>query len=192
MTKKQNDIFEAGKRLFYKYGIKKVTIEEICEEANASKMTFYKYFPNKVELAKTVIDDFYSSALEGYENMMQSNIPVEKKVRKTFELKLENASKLDIEFVTDLYKYPDETIQEHLEAWRQKNLNTTEKWFIEIQQNGQVMKELTFPAFLLYANAIQDFAFKDETMKLFGTTRELARIITRLFMHGIAGDKNKA
>ena len=192
MTKKQNDIFEAGKRLFYKYGIKKVTIEEICEEANASKMTFYKYFPNKVELAKTVIDDFYSSALEGYENMMQSDIPVEEKVRKTFELKLENASKLDIEFVADFYKYPDETIQEHLEAWRRKNLNTTEKWFIEMQQNGQIMKELTFPAFLLYTNAIQDFAFKDETMKLFGTTRELARIITRLFMHGIAGDKNKA
>lgn len=89
MTKKQNDIFEAGKRLFYKYGIKKVTIEEICEEANASKMTFYKYFPNKVELAKTVIDDYYSSALERYENMMQSDIPVEEKVRKTFELKLE-------------------------------------------------------------------------------------------------------
>ncbi len=192
MTKKQNDIFEAGKRLFYKYGIKKVTIEEICEEANASKMTFYKYFPNKVELAKTVIDDFYSSALEGYENMMQSDIPVEEKVRKTFQLKLENASKLDIEFVADLYKYPDKTIQEHLEAWRQKNLNTTEKWFIEMQQNGQIMKELTFPAFLLYANAIQDFAFNDETMKLFGTMRELARIITRLFMHGIAEDKSKA
>jgi AcrR family transcriptional regulator len=192
MTKKQNDIFEAGKRLFYKYGIKKVTIEEICEEANASKMTFYKYFPNKVELAKTVIDDYYSSALERYENMMQSDIPVEEKVRKTFELKLENAAKLDIEFVADLYKYPDKTIQEHLEAWRQKNLNTTEKWFIEMRQNRQIMKELTFPAFLLYANAIQDFAFNDETMKLFGTTRELARIITRLFMHGIAGEKNKA
>lgn len=192
MTKKQNDIFEAGKRLFYKYGIKKVTIEEICEEANASKMTFYKYFPNKVELAKTVIDDYYSSALERYENMMQSDIPVEEKVRKTFELKLENAAKLDIEFVADLYKYPDKTIQEHLETWRQKNLNTTEKWFIEMRQNRQIMKELTFPAFLLYANAIQDFAFNDETMKLFGTTRELARIITRLFMHGIAGEKNKA
>jgi|SRR5690554_938812 AcrR family transcriptional regulator len=192
MTKKQNDIFEAGKRLFYKYGIKKVTIEEICEEANASKMTFYKYFPNKVELAKTVIDDYYSSALERYENMMQSDIPVEEKVRKTFELKLENAAKLDIEFVTDLYKYPDETIQEYLEAWRQKNLNTTEKWFIGMQQSGQIMQELTFPAFLLYTNAIQDFAFNDETIKLFDTTHELARFITRLFMYGIAEDKNKA
>lgn len=192
MTKKQNDIFEAGKKLFYRYGINRVTVEEICREANASKMTFYKYFPNKVGLAKIVIDDFYSSALEEYENMMRSNIPVEEKVEKTFELKLESASKLDMKFVADLYKYPDETIQKHLEAWQQKNLKTTEKWFIEMKQEGQIMKELTFPVFILYANAIQDFAFNDETIKLFSTTRELARFITRLFIHGIAEDKNKA
>ena len=192
MTKKQNDIFEAGKKLFYRYGIKRVTVEEICREANASKMTFYKYFPNKVGLAKIVIDDFYSSALEEYENMMRSDISVEEKVEKTFELKLESASKLDMEFVADLYKYPDETIQKHLRAWQKKNLKTTEKWFIEMKQEGQIMKELTFPVFILYANAIQDFAFNDETIKLFSTTRELARFITRLFIHGIAEDKNKA
>jgi len=35
MTKKQNDIFEAAKKLFYKFGVRRVTIEDICEEANA-------------------------------------------------------------------------------------------------------------------------------------------------------------
>lgn len=191
MTKKQNDIFEAGKRLFYKYGIKRVTVEEICKDANASKMTFYKYFSSKVELAKAVVDDFYSSALEKHENMMQSDIPVEDKLRKTLELKIENSSKLDIEFVADLYKYPDESIQDHLETWRLKYLNATEKWFIEMQKKGQIIKKLTFPAFLLYTNAIQDFAFNDETMKVFSTTHELTSIITRLFMYGIAENKNK-
>ncbi len=192
MTKKQKDIFEAGKRLFYKYGIKRVTVEEICKEANASKMTFYKYFPNKVRLAKIVLDDFYSSALDEYENMMQSNIPAEEKVEKTFKLKLENASKLDMEFVIELYKYPDEAIQEHLKTWQQKILKTTEKWFVEMKQKGLIMKELTFPIFLLYINAMQDFAFNDDTMKLFDTTCELAHITTRLFMYGVAESKSKA
>lgn len=191
MTRKQYDIFEAGKKLFYKYGIRKVTVDEICEEANASKMTFYKYFPNKAELAKIVLDDFYSSSLKEFENMMQSDIPAKEKVRRTFELKLENASKIDMEFVIDLYKFPDENIQEHLETWQQKIMKTTEKWFIEMQGKGQIMKELTFPTFLLYVNAMQDFAFNDETMKLFDTTSELAHIITRLFMHGVAERKNK-
>ena len=56
MTKKEQDILIAGKKLFFKYGLKKVTIEEICAEANVSKMTFYKYFPNKTALVKKVFD----------------------------------------------------------------------------------------------------------------------------------------
>ena len=44
------DIFKTAKDLFWKYGIKRVSIEEICKEAKVSKMTFYKFFPNKIEL----------------------------------------------------------------------------------------------------------------------------------------------
>lgn len=190
MTKKENDIFEAAKRLFYKFGVKKVTIEEICEEADVSKMTFYKYFPNKIELAKVVIDDYYSSSLEKYEEMMRSDIPAAEKIRWTIEQKLENAKSLDIEFITELYKYQDDAIKELLDAWQQRSIDIAEKWFVEMQQNGQIIKELSFPVFGLYTKAIQEFAFNDETMKLFGTTHELASIITRLFMHGITENKD--
>lgn len=85
MTKKQNDIFEAAKKLFYKFGVRRVTIEDICEEANASKMTFYKYFPNKIELVKAVVDNYFSNAMEKYREMMQSEITAEEKIRRTFE-----------------------------------------------------------------------------------------------------------
>lgn len=190
MTKKENDIFEAAKRLFYKFGVKKVTIEEICEEANVSKMTFYKYFSNKIELAKAVIDNFYSSSLEKFEEMMRSDISAEEKVRRTIELKLESATNLDIEFISELYKYQDDAIKELLDSWQQRSIGIAKKWFIEMQQNGQIIKELSFPVFGLYAKAIQDFAFNDETMKLFGTTHELASIITRLFMYGVAEKKD--
>jgi len=52
---KYQAIFKTGKVLFWKHGIKRVTIEEICTEADVSKMTFYKFFPNKIELAKKLI-----------------------------------------------------------------------------------------------------------------------------------------
>ena len=44
---KYNQILTKGKELFWKYGIKRVAIEEICKQAHVSKMTFYKYFKNK-------------------------------------------------------------------------------------------------------------------------------------------------
>jgi Transcriptional regulator len=191
MTKKQSDIFEAAKKLFYKFGVKKITIEEICEEAKVSKMTFYKYYPNKTELVKTVIDNYYFDGLEKYEVMMQSDIPTEEKIRKTFELKLEGALSLDMDFLSDLYKYPDDALREHLNAWKRKNVDITKNWFIEMQQSGLIMKELSFPVFMLYADAIQNFALNDETMNLFGTTHELARLISRLFLYGITEKRDE-
>ncbi|MDH5400751.1 MAG: TetR/AcrR family transcriptional regulator, partial [Cyclobacteriaceae bacterium] len=55
-NRKYQAIFETAKELFWKYGIRRVTIEEICKEAGVSKMTFYKFFPNKVALANTILE----------------------------------------------------------------------------------------------------------------------------------------
>ena len=54
-TKKQDQIIQAGRHLFWKYGMKRVSIEEICREAGVSKMTFYKYFANKTALALYIL-----------------------------------------------------------------------------------------------------------------------------------------
>ncbi len=48
-------IVEIASELFRKYGVKRVTVEEICTTAQISKMTFYKYFANKKELADYII-----------------------------------------------------------------------------------------------------------------------------------------
>ena len=37
-------IVETATDLFMRYGVKRVTVEEICQTAKISKMTFYKYF----------------------------------------------------------------------------------------------------------------------------------------------------
>jgi len=47
---KRQKILHTGKELFWKFGFKRVTIEELCKEAGISKMTYYKYFTNKMDL----------------------------------------------------------------------------------------------------------------------------------------------
>jgi hypothetical protein len=60
-----------------------------------------------------------------------------------------------------------------------------------MQQNGLIIKELNFPVFMLYADAIQSFVLKDETMNFFGTTRELIHTVSRLLLYGITERKGK-
>ena len=49
---KKQQIKKAAFSLFNKYGIKKVSVKEICKSSSTSKPTFYKFFPNKKHLAK--------------------------------------------------------------------------------------------------------------------------------------------
>jgi AcrR family transcriptional regulator len=57
-------ILASSRELFWKHGFRRVTVDEICEKTGISKMTFYRYFANKTELAKAV---FSQAANEGYD-----------------------------------------------------------------------------------------------------------------------------
>ncbi|MCJ7802330.1 MAG: TetR/AcrR family transcriptional regulator, partial [Candidatus Marinimicrobia bacterium] len=52
---KFKQIVETANDLFMRFGVKRITIEEICKTAKVSKMTFYKFFKNKIELAEYII-----------------------------------------------------------------------------------------------------------------------------------------
>ena len=49
---KEEQIIEAARKLFYQFGFKKVSMDEIAKEANVTKKTIYMYFGSKEELLK--------------------------------------------------------------------------------------------------------------------------------------------
>jgi AcrR family transcriptional regulator len=56
---KMQDILDSARSLFWKHGIRRITIEEICEKAGVSKMTCYKYFSNKTAIARYLIEEMF-------------------------------------------------------------------------------------------------------------------------------------
>ncbi|MCK4464396.1 MAG: TetR/AcrR family transcriptional regulator, partial [Bacteroidales bacterium] len=78
-NQKFQQIITTAKNLFWKFGIKRVSIEEICREANVSKMTFYKHFSNKPELVKYIINKITSEALAKYKNIMSQDVSFSEK-----------------------------------------------------------------------------------------------------------------
>ncbi len=102
-SKKYHQILSTSKELFWKHGIKKVSIEEICKEANVSKMTFYKYFSNKTELALEMIKRMFDENMKIFDEMMQADIPFEEKMQKQVQMKLEGTNDISEEFVKDVY-----------------------------------------------------------------------------------------
>ena len=80
-------ILHTGRKLFWKFGFKRVSIEEICKEAGVSKMTFYKHFPNKLELLKVVFDEIFEQALEKFSVLEDKSIAADDKLKLIISLK---------------------------------------------------------------------------------------------------------
>jgi AcrR family transcriptional regulator len=50
-------IFEAAKKLFYKFGIRGVSVDAIAAEANTTKVTLYRVYSSKDELVVKVLEE---------------------------------------------------------------------------------------------------------------------------------------
>ena len=88
-------IVDTATDLFMQYGVKRVTVEEICQTANVSKMTFYNYFKNKIELAEHIIFTIINNAQEEFETIWKQS--------KTFDYKIEQFIKLKMEYVLVIF-----------------------------------------------------------------------------------------
>ena len=119
-SEKFDAIVSAARSLFWKHGIRRVTIEEICQEAGVSKMTCYKYFSNKTAIAKYLIEDLFVTQVKAYKEIYNSDISYEEKVKKIIELKMSNAHEMSQELVDDIYKYQDEELSETIENIKKK------------------------------------------------------------------------
>ena len=56
MINESNLIIEKARELYYKYGIKSITMDDVAREMGISKKTLYQEVKNKTELVEKVID----------------------------------------------------------------------------------------------------------------------------------------
>ena len=142
LNSKYQDIFRTAKELFWKYGIRRVSIEEICKEAGVSKMTFYKFFPNKKELAKTVIEVVFGEGLEKWEDVVNSNLSFKKKIEALFILKQEGTQDISMEFISDIYKNMDQDLQQFMDSHQQKSFQLFIQFLTDSQAKGLIRNDI--------------------------------------------------
>lgn len=61
MDKKYQEILDGSREVFMKYGIKAVSMDDVCHELGISKKTIYQYFSNKAHLLESVLDRMHDS-----------------------------------------------------------------------------------------------------------------------------------
>jgi len=106
-SNKRADIIQAAEHLFSRFGARRVTVEEICRRAGASKMTFYKYFPNKAALVRAIKDDWVAAGFEKFDEIDALDIPYPEKINLMTRWKTEFSARVNAEFIRELTALDD-------------------------------------------------------------------------------------
>lgn len=186
-TKKYDQILEATKKLFYRYGIKRVTIEDICKEADVSKMTFYKYFPNKTKLAKTMLTNIFNQSERLFRELMESDMPFAEKMERLVQWMLDNSKDASMQFVAEIYEASaDSEIALFLKQAAHERMQGVVKEFVKAQEKGLMRKDLKPELLLAIFDKIQELAGDERVLKAYNNVQEMTREISNFFIYGIA------
>jgi len=179
-------ILASARELFWKHGFRRVTVDEICEKSGISKMTFYRYFENKTELAKAV---FNKAANEGYNQfriIMNEPVSPEEKIKRILLMKFEGTHDISIEFLNDFYHGKDKELHEYvrtctLEAW-----NKVLEELKIARDKGIFRKDLNLEFFFLMSQRFVESMNDEKIMMLFSNPQEMIMECARLLLYGIS------
>ncbi len=185
------DILNAARRLFWKHGVRRVSVEEICREAGASKMTFYRFFSNKIELAKAMLQQVFDESMAEYSAIMAQDIPFEEKVQQQLLLKFKGTQGISAELVRDIYSNQEWGLREYMEQRTEEALRVIMHDYIEAQKKGWIRKDIR-PGFILYLfHRMQDWVTDEQLLASYADTQDLIMEATRFFFYGILPHEQK-
>ncbi len=183
---KEKQLLSTAKELFWKHGFRRVTIEEVCKKAGVSKMTFYRFFPNKIELAKTVFNNVIDEGIINFKKIMENDIPTPEKLKKIILLKTEGTNDISREFMEDFYTDSEPELKTFVEERTRLVWNEILKDFKEAQNKGIFRKDFK-PEFLIQVASKFVEAMNDEKLlQLYDTPQDLILEFTNLLTYGIS------
>lgn len=182
---KYGEILLKARELFWKYGFKRVTIEEICKLARVSKMTFYKFFPNKLELARIVFDQEVAKGTENFRKIMNSRMPPGEKIKRILSLKLQGTNDISREFLSDFYNDPELGLKEHIEKTTETSWNEILNDLRKAQENGTFRKEIKPELILYLSQKVIDMINDENLVKMYTSPQEMIMELANFFIYGM-------
>lgn len=126
MTKEQ--ILACAKDLFFRYGLRSVTMDDICHELGISKKTLYVLFKNKKEIVKTITENFFTNYEVQYEELVKNS---ENAIQELFllmgSLKIV-FEKIDDRLILDMQRF-------YPEAWSMYEKHKKNFMYVKICEN---------------------------------------------------------
>jgi len=112
METQTENIVQAASRLFEQFGIRSVSIDNVCSELHISKKTFYTYFQQKEDLVDAVLTYQKKNNFEKFEKLFKNKNAIDSLILIIKEIKKE-LEKESQSMCYDLEKYYPKVFEKH-------------------------------------------------------------------------------
>ncbi|MBK7479816.1 MAG: TetR/AcrR family transcriptional regulator [Bacteroidales bacterium] len=115
-------IIQNCSELFYKYGIKSISVDDISFNVGISKKTFYEYFETKNDVVKAIAIEFINKSRLLNKDIIEEKKDVFYKLMKIYKKMLSQFNTCNPSFIYDIKKFYPEVYELFIE-FRDKELD---------------------------------------------------------------------
>ena len=189
-TTAEAKILKAARELFWKFGIKKTSVEEVCSAAGVSKMTFYRKFANKTELAIAILRQLQEEGIQQYKSIMAQQVSFTEKMAELVLLKRSGMQGMSDAFLHDAYGHPDDDLRAALTDISQSGAELFINDIKKAQELGEIRQDLD-PGFIIeIRDLLMTKLSDDEFMSRYPSQTDAVMELVNFFMYGIMQKHN--
>jgi AcrR family transcriptional regulator len=182
VSQKRGQLLKTGETLFVKHGMRRVTVKEICNQANVSKPTFYKFFENKEALARQIVLRWIDEVMELIDEIEESDVPFPEKLKEILAIKQELSARPGPEFYQDLIP---------LDIDLSYALQRVMRFLMNSQQGGDIRADIRPEVLMASFNLINSMQHDDRILSLYDNVEDLAADVFKLFHYGVLSAKHR-
>ena len=148
-------ILKTSGELFFKFGIRSVSIDDICNELHISKKTFYTVFKQKDELIVELLDAMRQKKEKDYQLVLTPSVNVLDLLMQSFKTLRQHSMEKHLAFGFDLEKFYPELWHERQVMLKEMDLKYMAQMLRTGIEQGMYREDLNIEATaVLLANLI--------------------------------------
>jgi AcrR family transcriptional regulator len=173
---KREQIITTARALFAQHGPKRITIEEICREAGVSKMTFYRHFSNKKQLAGVIADRIAEETFAAFDAIDALDLPFPDKIDRMTAFKAQQARSTRLDWLQAMVDTT--SIQREFEQRFLANLKRA-------QARGEIRADLTLEFHLLLVRKVSELFHEGDWQQVLPDAESFTRHIRTILWYGL-------
>ena len=142
MDEKTIHILEQVRRLYYRYGIKSVTMDDVAKHLSISKKTLYEYFTDKEDLVRNIVMLDYKNRHNFFQEIKNKNLNAIEELFEVYRMINTMFRDYNASMEYDIHKYYPELFSQVRELRRKKMYDTMYSNMNKGKKEGLYRKEL--------------------------------------------------